>query len=273
MQYILFFKVIKVELNNLNQPDINITKFGHFFVVKSLMAFGACYEKEVRFGCQVIKLNSEDFSFKKYTDLINNESNGTNGTKYTLTFSKTPLSHYIDVEKMKENQKNLLNQQKEKEKEATSSSAGPGNNTQAGCGTKSNVLNTNSPEENERLYKLIPCPGKNESTPCEWKKTLVFDKNKRNNPTADGIHHLICTKCKTSHEVKFWETWGPNPEDQRPLKRFRIRRWCERYDIWPLLWFRIFVFSEPSQFAEASEGVRFTFLCRKSDSFTVELWS
>ena len=40
-----------------------------------------------------------------------------------------------------------------------------------------------------------------------------------------------------------------------------------------LLWSRIFVFSEDSQFAEASKGFRITFLCRKSDSFTVELWS
>jgi len=42
---------------------------------------------------------------------------------------------------------------------------------------------------------------------------------------------------------------------------------------WPLLWLSILRFSETSQFAEASEGFRLLFLCRKSGSFTVELWS
>jgi len=42
---------------------------------------------------------------------------------------------------------------------------------------------------------------------------------------------------------------------------------------WPLLWLSILRFSDLLQFAEASEGFRFTFLSRKSDSFTVELWS
>jgi len=42
--------------------------------------------------------------------------------------------------------------------------------------------------------------------------------------------------------------------------------------IWPLLWLSILRFSEASQFAEASEGFRLLFPCRKSGTFTVELW-